>query len=361
MNLLTTFWNLVIESAPWLLVGYLLAGIIKQVIPGSWVEKQLASPGFTSVLKGAFIGAPLPLCSCGVIPTALAIRKAGASRGATASFLVATPETGVDSISFSYAVLGPVFAIARPIGALISAIIAGALVMLFGHNESAPEAAPASTSGCCASKKKQAAETAEPLPQRFIAAVKYGYGRMISDTAKWLVIGLVAATFITALVPQSFFLQWGDGLMAMIVMVVVGLPMYICATASTPVAAGLLFAGISPGAALVFMLTGPATNLATMGVIREQLGTRSLLAYLAGVIGSAIACGLTLNYLYQLNGWQLQLSLMAHGESFPLWRQLAAVLLVALIARVWLQPPLQRLLKSAQREGGDTGKPAQQS
>ena len=128
MELLRIFWNLVIESAPWLLLGYLLAGIIKQVIPSSWVEKQLSGKGFGAIVRGAFIGAPLPLCSCGVIPTALAIRKAGASKGATSSFLVATPETGVDSISFSYAMLGPIFAIARPIGALVSAIIAGSLV-----------------------------------------------------------------------------------------------------------------------------------------------------------------------------------------------------------------------------------------
>ena len=127
-NLLLIFWELVVESAPWLLAGYLLAGIIRQVIPSSWVEKQLAQKGYLSIAKGALIGAPLPLCSCGVIPTALAIRKAGASKGATSSFLVATPETGVDSISFSYAVLGPIFAIARPIGALISAIVAGVLV-----------------------------------------------------------------------------------------------------------------------------------------------------------------------------------------------------------------------------------------
>jgi hypothetical protein len=152
------------------------------------------------------------------------------------------------------------------------------------------------------------------------------------------VIGLVAATIITAIVPQSFFLQWGDGLLAMIVMVIVGLPMYICATASTPVAAGLLFAGISPGAALVFMLTGPATNIATMGVIKDQLGMRSLIAYMVGVIVSAIGCGLILNELYAAYGWQLQISMMEHGESYPLWRQLAAVLLCALLARVWLQP-----------------------
>jgi uncharacterized membrane protein YraQ (UPF0718 family) len=337
MSVLTIFWNLLVESAPWLLIGYLLAGIISQVIPSEWVHKQLAKPGFVSIVKGALIGAPLPLCSCGVIPTALAVRKAGASKGATSSFLVATPETGVDSISFSYAVLGPVFAIARPIAALTSAIIAGVLVNSFDKEDEVAELVKAESS-CCHSEKKEQPETEPSLGEKLISAVQYGYGRMISDTAKWLIIGLVAATIITAVVPQSFFLQWGDGLLAMIVMVIVGLPMYICATASTPVAAGLLFAGISPGAALVFMLTGPATNIATMGVIKEQLGMRSLIAYMIGVIVTAIACGLSLNQLYAFYGWELQISMMAHGESYPLWRQLAAVLLCVLLARVWVQP-----------------------
>ena len=347
MQLLANFWDLVVESAPWLLLGYLLAGVIKQVIPARWVEKQLATPGFASIVKGAFIGAPLPLCSCGVIPTALAIRKAGASKGATSSFLVATPETGVDSISFSYAMLGPIFALVRPIGALVSAIIAGVLVTLFDREEAV--SSPQSTAGsCCAGKKSQEQTQQTPsLGGRFVSALQYGYGRMIADTAKWLVIGLVAAAVITTVVPQSFFLRWGDGLLAMVIMVVVGLPMYICATASTPVAASLLFAGVSPGAALVFMLTGPATNIATMGVIREQLGNRSLFAYLAGVIGTATASGLLLNELYRLYDWPLQLSMMDPMESFPLWRQLAALLLVALVARVWLQPLVQRLAGEA--------------
>ncbi len=350
MNLLSIFWDLVLESAPWLLVGYLLAGIIKQVIPSSWVEKQLAKPGPLSIVKGAFIGAPLPLCSCGVIPTALAIRKAGASKGATSSFLVATPETGVDSISFSYAVLGPIFAIARPIGALLSAIVAGLMVLVLDKEE---EAAPqVKSAGSCCGGKKQALEEQQSLGKRLVSAVQYGYGQMISDTAKWLVIGLVAAALITAVVPQSFFLRWGDGLLAMLIMVVVGLPMYICATASTPVAASLLFAGISPGAALVFMLTGPATNIATMGVIKEQLGMRSLIAYLTGVIGTAIVCGLILNSLYANFGWPLQLAMAEHGEAYSWWRQLLGIALTLLVIRVWLQPLWQRLRSGSERSSG---------
>ena len=287
-------------------------------------------------MKAAFIGAPLPLCSCGVIPAALGIRKAGASKGATSSFLVATPETGVDSISFSYAVLGPIFGICRPIGAILSAVAAGMLVNTMDREDEVAQAQAAA--GHCCSSTRQDDEEMPPLGERFVKAIAYGYGSMIADTAKWLVIGLGAAALVTAYVPQSFFLQWGDGLLAMIVMVVVGLPMYICATASTPVAAGFLFAGISPGAALVFLLTGPATNIATMGVIREQMGSRSLIAYLIGVIGTAIACGLLLNELYAWFGWPLELSALAHGESWPWWRQGLAIVLSTLVLRVWVRP-----------------------
>ena len=334
-NLLSIFWNLVVESAPWLLLGYFIAGVIKQVIPSEWVQKQLAKPGLLSITKGALIGAPLPLCSCGVIPTALAVRKAGASKGATASFLVATPETGVDSIAFSYAMLGPIFAIARPISALISAVIAGVLVHKFDTDDVVAEPAPA-TKSCCSMSKPKAEPEPPTLGERLVQAVQYGYGRMIADTAKWLFIGLTAAALVTAYVPQSFFLQWGDGVIAMLIMVIVGLPMYICATASTPVAASFLFAGLSPGAALVFMLTGPATNIATMGVIREQLGNRSLVAYLIGVIATAITAGLVLNQLYGVFGWELELAAMSHGEETALWRQIAAIALSLLVVRVWV-------------------------
>ncbi len=346
-DFLSILWDLVIESAPWLLLGYALAGIIKQVIPSEWVQKQLAKPGLLSIVKGAVIGAPLPLCSCGVIPTALAIRKAGASKGATSSFLVATPETGVDSISFSYAVLGPVYAIARPFAALLSAVTAGILVNSMDREDSFDNSAESSGKSCCSSNRSAVVVEEIGLGQKLIEAIKYGYGRMISDTAKWLVIGLVAAAVITAMVPQSFFLQWGDGVVAMLIMVIIGLPMYICATASTPVAASLLFAGISPGAALVFMLTGPATNIATMGVIKEHLGIRSLVAYLIGVIGTAIACGLVFNQLFQVFGWSLQLTALDHGESHPLWRQLMAVALCGLILRVWIQPWVSQLLTAS--------------
>jgi uncharacterized membrane protein YraQ (UPF0718 family) len=217
------------------------------------------------------------------------------------------------------------------------------MVSAVDKDESPIEPEPVKSS-CCSSKQAPA-EAERSFAEKLVASVKYGYGRMISDTAKWLIIGLVGAAVVTTFVPQSFFLQWGDGLMAMIVMVIVGLPMYICATASTPVAASLLFAGISPGAALVFMLTGPATNIATMGVIKDQLGVKALVAYLISVIATAIICGLLLNLAYQQFGWALQLNIMEHGETIPLWRHIAAIVLAALVLRVYAQPVFERLKK----------------
>jgi uncharacterized membrane protein YraQ (UPF0718 family) len=275
------------------------------------------------------------------------VRNAGASKGATAAFLVATPETGVDSISYSFAVLGPIYAIARPVAALLSAVVAGGLVLLMDKQED-PVPPQKACGGCCGGK----AETVESivativerpsLRTRLKAAVRYGYVDMIADTGKWLAIGLGVAALLTTYVPEAFFLAWGDGVLAMLAMVIVGLPMYICATASTPMAAGFLFAGMSPGAALVFLLTGPATNIATMGVIRAQLGMRSLIAYLLGVIGTAVVCGLLLNQLFVWFDWSLAVQAMEHGEQASWWRQLLAGVLLLLLVNVqwrrWWKP-----------------------
>lgn len=340
MNFLYNFWLIIVESAPWLLVGYLLAGIINEIIPSSWVRKQLAANSWLTVIKGALIGAPLPLCSCGVIPAAVAIRKAGASRGASASFLVATPETGVDSVAFSYAVLGPLYAIARPIAAVFSAIATGLLVNALDNKDERAETTVATTSSCCASKTNCSPEQKSvpiPLAKKFTAALNYGYNTMIADTAGWLLIGFIAAAAITTWVPQSFFMQWGTGIGAMLIMVLIGLPMYICATASTPIAASFLFAGISPGAALVFLLTGPATNVATIGIIKQHLGMRSLVAYLIGVTGSAIFCGLLLDYYVEISNWHFDKLSYDGYEHFAWWRHAAAILLCALVLRIFLQ------------------------
>lgn len=305
MLLIENFIDLFMESAPWLVLGLLVAGLMKAFIPTELLARHLGNAGFGATVKAALLGAPLPLCSCGVIPAALGLRRSGASKSSTVSFLISTPETGVDSISISYALLGPFLAIARPVAAIASAITAGLLV---GRDDEAPAPPPAAGSKSCCASQTAAPKTdsccdskAQPSSsERFLAKLREGLGftfkDLINDITKWLLIGLLMAAAIKTWVPNTFLAQWGDGFLAFAVMALIGVPMYICATASTPIAAGLLFSGVSPGAVLVFMLAGPATNIATMGMVKQELGHRALAAYLTGVIVVAFAFGYLTNF-----------------------------------------------------------------
>jgi uncharacterized membrane protein YraQ (UPF0718 family) len=292
MILLENFHSLFMESAPWLLIGLLFAGLVKLLLPKNFLKNELGQEGFLSVLKAAVIGIPLPLCSCGVIPAALGLRKEGASKSATTAFMVSTPETGVDSISVSYALLGPFLAVIRPIAAFCSAVVAGLLV---GHDSESSAQDPQKQSNCC---NKMAQEDQEAsLSARIRSTLKYVAVDMIDDISFWLVLGLFFAAVVQTYVPQDFMLVWGQGLLGMLLMLMISIPMYICATASTPIAAGLLMAGVSPGAALVFMLAGPATNVATLSVVFTALGRRAVVAYLIGVVGVALLFGFLTNAL----------------------------------------------------------------
>lgn len=374
MDLLTNFWQLFVLSAPWLMLGLFLAGLINVYLPANFLQRHLGKEGFWTTVKAAFIGAPMPLCSCGVIPAAVGLRRAGASKSATTSFLVSTPETGVDSVSVSYVLLGPFMAIIRPIAAITSAITAGVLV----GKESKPEATPTqpSSSGCCAEKTpqprtscctnkqqapvsqvptqvQQADKTApasccssrskatkEPsFMAKFKQAVHFSTTKLLNDTAMWLMIGLFFAALVQTYVPASYLSQWGSGLLAMTVMVLISIPMYICATASTPVAAGLLIAGVSPGAVLVFMLAGPATNIATLGVVGKELGKRAIIAYLSGVIGVALAFGYLTDWLVARFDFAVSPLVGHQHELMAPWlsQSLAVILLLLLLRLVWLK------------------------
>lgn len=293
LELFSNFLELFIESAPWLLLGFAVAGVIKAWVPEDLLASQLGKPGLGSTVKAALIGAPLPLCSCGVIPAAMGLRRSGASKGATTAFLISTPETGVDSVSVSYALLGPFMALIRPIAAVSSAIAAGILV---GRDQEIGASAAVEEATCC-SKSANAPTQSAPWRQRLFAAWRFTFVDLLQDISKWLLIGLGCAALIKTFVPQEFLLQWGDGLLAFIVMAAIGVPMYICATASTPIAAGLLFSGVSPGAVLVFMLVGPATNIATVALVKRELGRRALYAYLGSVVGVGFAFGYLTNTL----------------------------------------------------------------
>jgi uncharacterized membrane protein YraQ (UPF0718 family) len=369
MILLDNFWGLFLLSAPWLMLGLLLAGILNVFIPTNFLQRHLGKEGVWTTVKAAFIGAPMPLCSCGVIPAAVGLRRAGASKSATTAFLVSTPETGVDSVSVSYVLLGPFMAVIRPIAAVTSAVVAGILVgresnistyreehSPCSHNikKSNSKKEERAASGCCASEKSHHVHDA-PCSTHIVTsqknifmskiwqAVKFSSNKLLSDTVVWLLIGLFFAALVQTFVPTSFLSQWGNGIIAMLVVILVSIPMYICATASTPIAAGLLMAGVSPGAVLVFMLAGPATNIATLGVVGKELGKRAVFAYLIGVIGVAIAFGYLTDHLVNDYGFKVSTTMAMQHEVLPHWFSTGCAIILSLLI---LRLILIKLVKS---------------
>ena len=350
IELTQNFIDLFTESAPWLLFGLFIAGVMKYLLPVGLLEKHMAGNNMKSVTKAAVIGAPLPLCSCGVIPAAIGLRRSGASKSATASFLVATPETGVDSISISYALLGPFMAIIRPISAIISAIVTGALI-IFTDKEN-PKQVKANTcksnaqSSCCAKQNDKQKPTSEKRSSKEITKGIWEFStvKLLDDLTKWLLIGLVLAACVKTWVPSDFLTQWGDSFTAMLVMALVGIPMYICASASTPIAAGFLAAGVSPGAILVFMLAGPATNLATIGMIKQELGKSVAITYVSSIICMSILFGYLTNWLVSEFGFEVyQVAAQQHEMSHSLFFQVCAFLLAAMMLRNFIGKRMHQL------------------
>ena len=343
MLLITNFIALFIETAPYLLLGMFIAGIIHQVLPNQWIVSTLGSKN--AVFTAALIGAPLPLCSCSVIPVAMGIRRSGASKASTASFLVSTPETGVDSIGITYALMGLPMTIARPVAAIFSAIVTGLSIAAFGKPDEKQtnqehEAGDPSSSCCSASAKKVQSTCCDSKSSvnntawdNMRAILAYGFGKILVDFMKWLLIGLFFAALVLTYVPENWMASYGSGPLAMLLMVVVSIPMYICATASTPVAVGLMLAGVSPGAALVFMLTGPATNIATLMIIKQELGKRELYIYLVALIGSALLSGYVLDTVFTYYNITMSLTHGGHSNMMGMVYQASAVVLALLI--VW--------------------------
>jgi uncharacterized protein len=259
----------------------------------------------------------------------MGIRRSGASKASTASFLVATPETGVDSIGITYALMGPIMAIARPISAVFSAIVTGLMIQWFGRPDTKIEHKSEHKSGstCCGSKTIVELNWIEKCQ----AILQFGFGQLLRDFMLWLLIGLFFAAAVTTFVPEGMLAQYGQGILAMTLVVLISIPMYVCATASTPIAVGLLLSGITPGAALVFMLTGPATNIATLMVIKRELGGKELALYLFSIILSALASGLLLDFLFDHFAWTLQLVQGHHSELVSNLYQISAVILAGLI------------------------------
>lgn len=296
INILSEIWALLCEMSPYLLLGFLLAGLMHEFVPGTLYTRYLGDRSLRSVVLAALFGVPLPLCSCGVIPTAMGIRREGASKGATISFLIATPQTGVDSIIATYSLMGLPFAVIRPIAALLTAVFGGALCNVLDTDETvSPAGKTHCEDGCCAQ------ESPSPRPgigARLLAALSYAFGEMMEDIGKWLAIGLVVAGIITAAVPDSWFVLFQDNTFYSILFVLAfSIPMYLCATGSIPIALALMLKGLTPGAALVLLMAGPASNAASILVVGKVLGKRTMLIYLASIIAGAILFGVGIDNL----------------------------------------------------------------
>ncbi len=282
--------NILNEMSPYILLGFLIAGLLHVFVRPEVMSRHLAGKGWKPVFKAAMFGIPLPLCSCGVLPTAVALRRQGASNGAATSFLIATPQTGVDSIAATYALLGLPFAILRPIAALTGAFAGG---MAVDRVEGDKKATDTPQTPVNSNPKIHV-----PLLKKLSEAVRYGLVDMVGSVGKWLVIGLIIAAIITITVPDTLFLSISEyPLIAMLLMVAVAVPMYICATGSIPIALSLMLKGLSPGVAFVLLMAGPAANFASVMVLRKTLGNRATAIYVASVIVTAIAFGLVIDTL----------------------------------------------------------------
>jgi uncharacterized membrane protein YraQ (UPF0718 family) len=355
----SAFVTLSLDAAPWLLLGLVVAGLVKAWFPEDRLKMWLGGRGLRPIIMAALIGAPLPLCSCGVIPAAVALRRGGASREATVSFLVSTPETGVDSIAVSYAFFGPFLTVVRPIAAIFTAVttaLISALVPDSSMDVTNTEGSTCSSSscGCPAAGSKIEGQQANindgadaGMWTRAWNGIVYALSDMLRDILPWILFGLVLAAALTAFVPAGALTQWGGGVFGMIVMVIVGIPMYVCATAATPIAAGLLMAGVSPGAAMVFLLAGPATNVATLGVVKRELGGMVALAYLAGIIVCSILAGLAVNAVAGALAIDIRAQAADVGDLVPLPLAVASAVLLAVLGVVPLVGRIIPLTASA--------------
>ncbi|MDP3787279.1 MAG: SO_0444 family Cu/Zn efflux transporter [Candidatus Omnitrophota bacterium] len=327
-GLINEIWRTFNDAALYILFGIFIAGLIQIFVDKEKIAKYLGKPGIKSVVLAAILGVPLPLCSCGVIPMAVSLKKSGASKGATLSFLISTPESGIDSIAISFALLDPLMTIFRPIAAFITAIVAGISENVFGRKDT--EATKEQTDTCIFCEDENDDHN-HSLAHKFKYGMRYAFTALLGDIAKWLTLGIVIGGVISYFVPQEFIENYlGSGWQAMLIMLVIGIPLYICASASTPIAAALIAKGMSPGVALVFLLAGPATNMASILAVGKFLDKRAVVIYLVSISVCAVGLGLLLNQIYVVTGLDIHVTLGKAGEIFPPFIKTASS--IALIA-----------------------------
>jgi len=294
MDYLHVLWSYLLVSAPYLLFGFLISGVIHQFVPMETVKKWLGAENKSTIFKAALVGIPLPLCSCSVIPTAVTLRKSGASNGATSAFLISTPESGVDSISITYALMDLPMTIIRPIAAFFSAFFAGLLQYWFNDFKLPESEVDAPVKSCCGSKKTVEKKS---LKENMRGVFQYAFGKLSDDIAGWLTLGIFLGALINFIVPADFFTS-----MSMIenrlMILLIGVPLYICASASTPIAVSLMLKGLSPGSALLLLLVGPATNISNIAVLQKYIGKKGVIFNVFSIVFVALIFSFLVDYLY---------------------------------------------------------------
>jgi len=358
------FFSLLNEMAPYLVLGLFFAGILHVYFSKEKIAKYLGGDSTKSAINASILGIPLPLCSCGVIPTGVSFHKNGASKGASVSFLISTPQTGVDSVLATYSLMGWPFAVIRPLVALFTGISGGLLTNIFAKDKPAEAPMAQPTPGAdisCADGCDE--DTPQDQPVSAIGKVKqlfrYAFVEFLQDISDWLLIGLALAALISVALPDTFFTEYvTNDYWGILIALVASVPMYICATGSIPIAATLLMKGISPGAALVFLMAGPATNAATITVIGKSLGRNALIVYLASIIGGALLFGILINEFVPAS-WLL-MGISEHAghqhEMLPFWLQTASsVLLVGAMLYGYFLKYRSKLFPAAQDPEPESG------
>ncbi len=319
-DILTGSWVTLTMMAPYLLLGFLLSGILSVVLPVRWVKRHLARPGKRSVVKAAILGVPLPLCSCGVLPVAAWMRRHGGSKGAVGAFLLSTPQTGVDGFLVALGLLGLGMALYIPVAAFVSGIVMGLVLNFFKDPPREPEA------------DEENHGNTLPAPLRI---VRHGFVTIAGDIAVPLAGGVLISGVITGLVDENQLSMYGDGILTKLLIVAVATPMYVCDIASLPVAAAMLASGLSPGTVFVFLMAGPATNAATFTTVSKLIGKNEAVVYLVCALGLAISMGVLLDELSPVLP-PIE-AVHSHGESISLWETMSAIALIAVLVNGKIQ------------------------
>ncbi len=333
MLYISNLWSLFVDMSFYIVIGLLFTGFLHAFVKKDLVLKHIGKKSTASVVKASVLGVPLPLCSCGVVPTAIYLGKSGGSKGAVVSFLTSTPQTGVDSIIATYGMMGPLFAVYRAFAAFISGIVSGIATNIFCRNDKEEIIQTKSSCGCSCEGEGSSCSSSKEEDENitFIAKLKkvfsYGFGEFLDEIAMHFVIGLLIAALISTIIPEQWLANFTNPIISMLIMLIIGIPMYICSTASIPIALSLIMKGLSPGAAFVFLFAGPVTNIASLTILSKSLGKKILLIYLTSAAVCSIIFGLLLDYIITASGYTGLSDIVAssHEDGHPLYMTVVAI------------------------------------